>query len=181
MNANSKKYEEQLTGGHPNSLGNTIEVVSDVLTDRAKLKDLIECWQSEDELVRLRVQNGVKRVAKEKPEWVAEFIPDLLGWITKIDQASTKWCLSTLYMWLENYMSHDQQIKAIEVMKSNLHYDDWIVQNTTAESLTHFAMKSEDLKEWLLPELQKLTGSRHKSVARRAQKYIESLLSNNKT
>jgi hypothetical protein len=59
MNANSKKYEKQLTGGHPNSLGNTVEVVSDVLTDRKKLKDLIECWQSEDELVRLRVQNGV--------------------------------------------------------------------------------------------------------------------------
>ena len=114
-------------------------------------------------------------MAKDKTEWVADFIPDLLGWITKIDQASTKWCLSTLYMWLENYMSHDQQIKEIEVMKSNLHYDDWIVQNTTAESLAYFAQKSPSLRAWLIPELKALTSSRHNSVKRRAEKLLNLL------
>jgi hypothetical protein len=169
------KFETELKGGHHNSLGNTIKVVSEIFADPSKLKDLIECWKSEDELVRLRVQNGVKRVAKEKPEWVAEFLPDLLGWITKIDQASTKWCLSTLYMWLEKYMTKDQQLKAIEIMKDNLHYDDWIVQNTTSESLAYYAKEDEKLRIWLLPELEKLTKSRHKSVARRAQKLINLL------
>ncbi len=169
------KFESELKGGHPNSLGNTVKVVEDVLMDRTRLKDLVECWKSEDELVRLRVQNGVKRVAKEKPEWVADFLPDLLGWITEIDQASTKWCLSTLYMWLEKYMSKDDQTRAVEVMKSNLHYDDWIVQNTTSESLGYYAKNDENLKQWLMPELKKLLGSRHKSVARRAQKLIDSL------
>lgn len=168
-------YEDLLKGGHPNSLGNTIMVVDDVLTDQTKLKDLVDCWRSDDELVRLRVQNGVKRVAKEKPEWVAAFLPDLLSWITEIDQASTKWCLSTLYMWLEKYMSENQQTQAIEIMKQNLHYDDWIVQNTTSESLAYYAKKDKNLKAWLLPELEKLTQSRHKSVSRRAQKLIESL------
>jgi hypothetical protein len=169
------KYEELLTGGHPNSLGNTIQVVDDILTDEKKLKELVECWKSEDELVRLRVQNGVKRVAKEKPEWVAKFIPDLLSWITKIDQASTKWCLSTLYMWLDKYMTKEQQIVAIKVMRSNLHYDDWIVQNTTSESLAHYAKNDDNLRKWLMPELEILTKSRHKSVARRAQKLINNL------
>ena len=169
------EFETELKGGHHNSLGNTVNVVNTILDDQTKLKDLIECWKSEDELVRLRVQNGVKRVAKEKPEWVADFLPDLLDWITKIDQASTKWCLSTLYMWLEKYMSKDQQTKAIKIMKNNLHYDDWIVQNTTSESLAHYAKKDDSLRKWLIPELNKLTKSRHKSVSRRAQKLIDSL------
>jgi hypothetical protein len=80
-------------------------------------------------------------------------------------------------MWLDGYMTEEQRKTAIEIMKGNLHYDDWIVQNTTSESLTHFAKKDDELKQWLIPELKKLTDSRHKSVARRAQKYIDSLSS----
>jgi hypothetical protein len=168
-------FEEMLTGGHPNSLGRTVEVVDIVLKDKNKLNDLITCWRSDDELVRLRVQNAMKRVAKEHPDWVAKYIPDLLSWVTKIDQASTKWCLSTLYMWLDSYLTDIQRAKAIEIMKQNLRYDDWIVQNTTAESLTYYARENEELKKWLLPELKKLITSRHKSVARRAEKYLSQL------
>ncbi len=168
-------YEVLLTGGHPNSLGNTIQVVDDVLKDEKKLKDLINCWKSEDEVVRLRVQNAIKRVAKERPEWVAAYIPDFISWISKIDQPSTKWCLSTVFMWLDSYLTDEQKTKAIEIMKDNLHYDDWIVQNTTSESLAFYAKQDEDLKIWLLPELQKLMKSRHKSVAGRARKLIDSL------
>lgn len=169
------KYEELLTGGHPNSLGNTIEVVEDVLTDEKKLNDLYACYGSEDEVVRLRVSNGMKRVCKVHPEWVAKYLDKLIGETSKINQASTKWTLSTLFMWLDTFMTDKQRSAAIDVMKSNLHYDDWIVQNTTSESLTHFAQSSKKLREWLLPELKKLTGSRHKSVSRRAQKLVDRL------
>jgi hypothetical protein len=166
------QYEERLTGGHPNSLGNTIEVVNDILKNENRLKDLIDCWKSSDEVVRLRVQNALKRVAKEHPDWAAVYIPDYLSWISEIDQPSTKWCLSTLFMWLDAYLSDQQRAKAITIMKSNLNYDDWIVQNTTSESLAYFAKSDEGLRKWLIPELKKLANSRHKSVARRAQKLI---------
>lgn len=169
------KYEERLTGGHPNSLGNTIEVVNDVLTDEKKLNDLYQCYESSDEVVRLRVSNAIKRVCKEKPEWVAKYLDSLLNKTSKIDQASTKWTLSTLFMWLDSYMTETQRKEAIHIMQTNLGYDDWIVQNTTSESLAHFAKADDELKEWLLPELKKLTKSRHKSVSRRAQKLLDSL------
>ncbi len=117
-----------LTGGHPNSLGNTIQVVEEVLKDKAKLQDLYDCYKSTDEVVRLRVSNGMKRVCKEKPEWVAEYLDELILDTSKIDQASTKWTLSTLFMWLDGFMNAEQRRGAITVMKTNLHYDDWIVR-----------------------------------------------------
>lgn len=171
------KYEELLTGGHPNSLGNTLQVVDDILKDERKLKQLVDCYKSEDEVVRLRVSNAMKRICKEHPEWVAKFLDELIHDIAKINQASTKWTLSTLFMWLDSFMTNEQRLKAIEIMKANLHYDDWIVQNTTSESLAHFARESTELKSWLKPELIKLTKSRHKSVARRAQKLIDTVYS----
>lgn len=167
-------YETLLTGGHPNSLGNTIQVVDDVLTSEDKLKDLYDCYQSEDEVVRLRVSNAMKRVCKIHPERVAKYLDDLINKTSNINQASTKWTLSTLFMWLDNYMSDKQRSSAIAVMKINIHYDDWIVQNTTSESLAHFAKNDDSLKIWLIPELETLTKSRHKSVARRAEKLINS-------
>lgn len=164
-----------LTGGHPNSLGNTEQVVALVLQDRRKLQDLYDCYKSEDEVVRLRVSSSLKRVCKVKPEWVAEHLDGLLDDISQIDQASTKWTLSSLFVLLDTHMDAAQKKQAIALMQRNLHYDDWIVQNTTAESLAYFAKQDAALKTWLLPELNKLTESRHKSVARRAHKLIVSL------
>ena len=166
------RFEKSLKGGHPNSLGNTLEVVDEVLKDRGKLQWLYDCYQSDDAVVRLRVSNGMKRVCKVKPDWVADFLDGLLNDISKIEQASTKWTLSTLFLLLDTKMRNTQRKKAIAVMKSNLHYDDWIVQNTTSETLAHFAETDTKLRHWLLPELKKLTRSRHKSMTRRAQKLL---------
>lgn len=169
-------FEAQLTGGHPNSLGNTLNVVDEVLENKNKLQSLFDCYKSTNAVVRLRVSNAIKRICKEKPEWIAEHLNDLTGFISKIDQASTKWTLSTLFMWLDDYMTQEHREMAIKIMKDNLLYDDWIVQNTTAESLAHFARSNDTLKQWLQPKLEILLKSRHKSVANRAKKILSTLV-----
>jgi hypothetical protein len=171
----SNRFEPVLTGGHPNSLGNTVSVVDEVLADRALLPELVACYRSDDPVVRLRVSSAIKRVAQQRPQWVAAHLDDLLGWVAQIDQASTKWTLSTLFVLLDAHMTPPQRDAAIAIMTSNLHYDDWIVQNTTAESLAHFARERPELAEWLIPELRQLTTSRHKSVAGRVKKLLTSL------
>jgi hypothetical protein len=69
----SESFEEMLTGGHPNSLGRTIEVVDMVLANSTRLLDLYNCYFSADEIVRLRTSNAIKRISLENPEWL---IPD---------------------------------------------------------------------------------------------------------
>lgn len=169
------RFESPLTGGHPNSLGNTVSVVDEVLADRALLAELVACYRSEGAVVRLRVSSAVKRVAQQQPEWVAAHLDDLLGWVAQIDQASTKWTLSILFVLLDDRMTPPQRDAAIALMQANLHYDDWIVQNTTADSLAHFARQRPELAAWLIPELRVLTSSRHKSVRGRAAKLLASL------
>ena len=60
-------FEDTLKGGHPNSLGKTIEVVDEVLENPDKIDDLFKCYQSKNETVRLRTSNAFKRIFKEKP------------------------------------------------------------------------------------------------------------------
>ena len=173
----TETFEEMLTGGHHNSLGRTIEVVDLVLADREKLEDLYQCYFSEDEVVRLRVSNGVRRVCVEHPEWVVPYLDRLLTVISQIDQASTQWTLAKLFQMLESTMTESQKKQATEHMKHNVAtHNDWIVLNNTMETLTDWSLMGDaELREWLLPHLERLKGDTRKSVSARAKKYLAKL------
>jgi hypothetical protein len=173
-------FEEMLTGGHPHSLGNTIEVVNIILADKKRFEDLYQCYFSDDEVVRLRVSNAMKRICKEHPDWLVPYIDKLLAYVAKINQASTQWTLAQLFLWLKNDMSEKQLERAKEILKTNLEKsDDWIVQNTTIETLSTWAKDDEKLRLWIIPRLEKFSKSDRKSVAGRAKKMLNSLATNN--
>lgn len=169
-------FEEMLTGGHPNSLGNTVEVVSMILEDKSLLDDLYQCYFSNDAVVRLRVSSAMKRVCIEHPEWLVPYLDRLLTEIAMINQASTQWTLAILFLKLENYMSDEQMQKAKKHLKKILDInDDWIVQNTAIDTLSKWAKTDEELKDWLIPRLEEFVKTGRKSVAGRSKKMLEIL------
>jgi hypothetical protein len=164
-------FEQLLSGGHPNSLGRTVEVVGIVLSDKSRLAELFDCYFSNDEVVRLRVSNAMKRICKVYPEWLVPYIDRLLDEIATVDQASTKWTLAQLFLMLEKEMTATQKEKAVKVLQHNLETsDDWIVQNMTMETLGKWAINDEQLRDWLLSQLDSFRKSSRKSVAKRAEK-----------
>ncbi len=168
----SNNYESQLTGGHPNSLGNTIAVVEHVLA-HGTFEELLACYDSDDEVVRLRVSNAIKRVYKEKPEWVEAHIDTFLYKISQINQPSTWWTMSQLFLWMSDKMTASQLEQAKQIVKSYLDTtNDWIVENTAMEVLATWGNSDPELKNWLKPRLEKYQKSSRKSVASRAKKLL---------
>lgn len=168
------QFEEILKGGHPNSLGDTLKVVDAVKKDERKLKDLIDTYSSRDEVVRLRVSNALKRITIEHPEWTYKYIDRILKDISQIDQASTKWTMAIIFKLIGRFLNNEEREKAISIMKENLSTTkDWIVINMTMETLFLWSMGDESLKKWLQPKLEFYSKDKHKSIARRAQKYLE--------
>lgn len=166
-------FEAVLCGGHPNSLGRTVEVVDVVLTDRSRLDDLYQCYFASDEVVRLRVSSAMKRVTIEKPEWVMDLIEGLQSDVAEIDQASTQWTLALIFDLLADRLSPHQRSRAIEIMSDNLaHHSDWIVLNNSMKVLGKWANNDPDLANWLLPHAQRLADDSRNSVASNAQKLI---------
>jgi hypothetical protein len=175
----NQSFEEMLTGGHPNSLGRTIEVVDLVLEDSVKLSDLYNCYFSTDEVVRLRTSNAIKRVSREKAEWLVPYIDRLISEISIIHQASTQWTLAELFQTLSTFMSETQRTNALKILKQNLETaTDWIVLNNTMETLGEWATTDSELKRWLLPHLDRLSNDSRKSVAGRAKKIVVKLHNN---
>jgi hypothetical protein len=173
----SESFEEMLTGGHPNSLGRTIEVVDIVLSNSARLSDLYNCYFSVDEIVRLRTSNAIRRISLENPEWLVPYINKLIFEISKINQASAQWTLADLFQTLSVFMSETQKTSAKKILQDNLeNYTDWIVLNNTMDVLGKWATKDSILKEWLLPHLERLALDPRKSVAGPAKKIKTALM-----
>lgn len=171
-----RNFEERLTGGHPNSLGNTIEVVEEVLADNSLFDELFNCYFSSDEVVRLRTSNAIKRVTKVNKPLLLPYIDRLIKEISQINQASTQWTLAQLFDTLEKDFSDSQKAQALEIMKKNLaNHDDWIVLNTTMDSLGIWARKDPSLKNWMLPHLERISTDPRKSVSKKANKILAQL------
>lgn len=173
----SESFEEMLTGGHPNSLGRTIEVVDIVLADSTRLSDLYNCYFSADEIVRLRTSNAIKRISLENPEWLIPYIDKLISEISNINQPSAQWTLANLFQTLSIFMSESQRNSSKRILQKNLEtHTDWIVLNNTMDTLSKWAENDLTLKEWLLPHLERLAHDPRKSVAGRAKKIKAKLM-----
>lgn len=165
-----------LTGGHPNSLGRTEEVVALVLETPDRFAELFECYGSDDEVVRLRVSSALKRIEPRRRDLIMEYLDRLIDEIGQLDQASAQWTLAQLFQRIECEMSPSQHERALAIMKRNLaEHPDWIVLNMTMATLSDWAQSDSSLKKWLHPHLKRLTREARKSVAARAKKMIAKL------
>ncbi|MEM6766234.1 MAG: hypothetical protein AAF824_03535 [Bacteroidota bacterium] len=169
-------FEDMLKGGHPNSLGRTLQVVEMVEHDPSLMEELYACYRSEDEVVRLRTSNAFKRITKSHKDWVTPYLDKFLHEISELDQASARWTLAQICLLMTYDMTAEQMNRAKEVLKHNLTTQtDWIVLTQTMETLGKWAKKDIILKKWMLPHLEKHTQDNRKSVAGKAQKILSLL------
>ena len=77
---------------------------------------------------------------------------------------------------LADQLTPKQTKSATETMKGYLeNSNDWIVQNTTIETLAKWAVDDSVLRKWLMPKLRKLSKTGKKSVASRSTKWLSKL------
>jgi len=173
-----ERFEDMLSGGHPNSLGRTEEVVDLVLADPARLSELYGCYQSEDAVVRLRVSSAMKRVQAARRALLIPYYGRLIEEIGALDQASAQWTLAILFNVGWPDMTAAQRARAKALVQRNLaEHDDWIVLNTSIDVLTGWAREDVDLRSWLQPHLDRLCRDKRKSVSKRAEKALSALAS----
>ena len=167
----AETFESMLTGGHPNSLGRTVEVVDAVLADPDQFGELFDCYRSGDEVVRLRVSNAMKRVEAERHDLLVPFVDRLIDEVGALDQPSAQWTLAQLFTRLWADMDPRQRDGARAIVKRNLvAHDDWIVLNASIDALREWSADDAELRSWLLPHLDRFADDPRKSVAARARK-----------
>lgn len=142
-----EKFEIMLSGGHPNSLGRTPELVDIILNDKASLDSLFECYSSSDATVRLRVSNAFKRIFRQKPNWFAGYVDKFQLLIPTLNQPSAEWTLAQLHLEFCDLLTKEQTTTAINISKEQLKDSkDWIVIIPTMNFLQAMAKEDEALR-----------------------------------
>jgi len=72
-------------------------VVELVLAKPERFADLFRCYKSEDEIVRLRTSNAMKRIESERHDLLVPYIDQFINEIGRINQASAQWTLAQLF------------------------------------------------------------------------------------
>ncbi len=166
--------EQELSGGHPNSLGRTDQVVRETLEDRGRLKGLFGCLRSEDAVVRMRAGDALEKVCRERPAWFSPYRPRLLGEVAKIDQPSVQWHLAQILGQI--LLTPAQFARAKSILKRNLEQStDWIVLNVTMQQLSEWSESDPALRRWLVPRLERLSSDPRRSVSKRSKGLLETL------
>ena len=172
---NENNFESMLRGGHPNSLGRTVEVVEIILSNKEKMSELFECYLSEDETVRLRVSNAFKRIFRQNRNWFIEYIDRFQQLIPTLKQPSAEWTLAQLHLEMADLLSEEQVKTAIEITKQQLiESDDWIVIIQSMNFLQHMVKKDDLLKKWFIDQLTLIAKDKRKSVSKRANTILQS-------
>jgi HEAT repeat protein len=165
-----------LTGGHPNSLGRTGEVVDIVLTDRGRLDELFATLADPDEVVRMRVVDALEKICGARPDLFVPHVDHIIDDLGDIDQPSVQWHVAQMLEHLSGDLSKDQAHRARRLLRRNLtRSTDWIVLNVTMHVLAEWSARDPSLARWLKPELERLGQDERKSVARRASKRLAEL------
>ena len=168
-------FEQSLKGGHPNSLGNTLEVVYAVLGNTDKMEDLFLCYQSDDETVRLRTSNAFKRIFRAKPDLFKNgktiYQGSCWNWSTfcKMD-------LNPDFKWTFWSIGWKGKTQSVEICLRYLRNEkDWIVINQSLNFIRNH-LERFDFKD---PEMMKLlknfVNDERKSISKNAEKLIKIL------
>lgn len=171
------EFETDLSGGHPNSLGNTVAIAQRVIDDPSLLDELVGTYASSDEVVRLRVSSVLKRVAVARPLEVLGRLGEIEDWVATIRQPSAQWSLAEIFRTLHPLLDAPQRQRSIAIMQSHLdNTSDWIVINQTIETLGQWAIDDPTLADWLVPRLIIWTSEPRKSIAGKARRHLGRLL-----
>ena len=175
--ANMKeKFETMLSGGHPNSLGCTLEVVDIILNDERSLNYLFECYSSNDATVRLRVSNAFKRIFRQKPNWFVGYVNKFQSLIPTLKQPSAEWTLAQLHLEFCYLLTEKQKTTAISISKEQLENSkDWIVIIQAMNFLEKMAKEDNGLRNWLLIKLALISKDKRKAVSKKATEILKSL------
>lgn len=155
-------------GGKSNSLGQVNEVISLILLDKSRLKELYGCLFEEDAWLRMRAADALEKIGREHPDWLLAFIDKFQKELAISNQPSIQWHLAQIYK--EVKLTDEQKRLAIQWLEKILSTTqvDWIVAANAMVTLAKFAQDGSVSQSELLVLLKIQQKHKSKAVVRKA-------------
>ena len=163
----------KLTGTDRRSIGNSNEVVSDVLSDPSLFAIVFKGMGCNDPILRMRCADVVEKVTVRHPEYLVPYKRHLINEVAKIDQQEVRWHVAQLFSRLE--LTHNDRQAVLKILSEYLADKSRIVKTFTMQAMADIAEQDKDLKPGIIQKLEVLTREGSPAMKSRGRKLLAKL------
>jgi hypothetical protein len=160
-----------LQGGDRRSIGNSNRVADAVSRNPHRLSELIECFWSDDLLVRMRAADAAEKVSVKRPEFLAPFKAELLGLAQETTQAELRWHLALMLPRLP--LSRAERDRARSTLQRYLSDRSSIVKTCALEGVAELAKGDAVLEAEVIELLEEACRTGTAAMKARSRKLLK--------
>ena len=164
---------DRLTGGDFRSIGNSEQVVADVLTNTLLFAELFDGLTHSGALIRMRAADAAEKVTAVRPDLLRPFKSRLLNEVASINQQEVRWHVAQMIPRLA--LTKSERHKAIGIMRGYLSDKSSIVKTFSMQALADLAEQDKSLEPEIISLLEELTQTGTPAMKSRGRKLLTSL------
>lgn len=168
------KILEKLKGGDLRSIGESKQVVKDILKNPKLFKEVFEGMLNEDSLIRMRSADVIEKVSSQHPEYLQPFKNRLINEVSGVNQQEVRWHLAQMFSYLKLNKEERERIAKMllswtDSEKSN------IVKAFSMLTLANFAEQDEKLKAILIKKFEAMMKTGSPAIVSKGRKLLKQL------
>jgi hypothetical protein len=104
----------KLAGGDRRSIGNSNEVVADVIRDPSLFEPVFNGMLNDDPLIRMRSADAVEKISAKHPEYLQPYKEQLIKQVAKSEQQEVRWHVAQMIPYLD--LTREEQTTVLEIL-----------------------------------------------------------------
>lgn len=173
MKHNLEPILKKLAGIDRRSIGNSNEVVSDIISDPSLFDIVFKGMGYDDPILRMRCADVVEKVTTQHPEYLAPYKRNLLNEVSKINQQEVRWHVAQLFSRLE--LTNSDRKEVLKILSDYLKDKSKIVKTFSIQAMADIADQDESLKPGIIHKLEALTREGSPAMKSRGTKLLAKL------
>jgi hypothetical protein len=166
-------FERILQGGDRRSIGNSNQVVAQVLRQPARFAELIHCLWSPEPVVRMRAADAAEKVSLTQPHLLAPFQPELFALAAQTKQPELRWHLALMIPRLR--LSAGQRDAIADVFRTYLDDRSSLVKTCALQALFDLSRGSPDAETEVGALLERVCRTGTPAMKARARNLLKQL------
>jgi hypothetical protein len=169
----SRNLLDRLRGGDRRSIGNSNNVVAQVLADPRQFKQLLRGLWSPDPVLAMRSADAAEKITAANPGLLAPHKAELLGLLRETTQQEIRWHLCLMLPRLT--LTTAERRRAAASLRTYLNDPSSIVRTFTLQALADLSVHDGALREEVVELLQQAARSGTAAMKARARKLLKQL------
>jgi hypothetical protein len=164
---------KKLQGGDRRSIGQSAQVVADVLADPSLFGIVFEGMLDGDSLIRMRCADAVEKITVSHPEYLRPYRAQLLKQVAQVEQQEVRWHVAQLASRIQ--WTPKERRRIVGILMGYLSDKSRIVKTFSMQALADIAEQDADLRPAIVQRLEELTRTGSPAMASRGRKLLAKL------